>query len=319
MIPIGTDAWTTHPVDSGTNDPSADLLHLLDFDGTGSYTLYYLPVGSLPPSVTSLTPVSPNPASGPQSSIQVTFSEQINLASFNPSDVVLTVNNGSNVITNPAGLTLTYVSGTTYQINGLSTYTAASGVYQITVLPGVVQDSAEEPSTGSVSEQWANGNVGPYVSQIASVASPRNTPVSSVDVTFDEAINAATFTYQDVSLTLNGGSNLITNSVTISAVSGQTNTYAINGLSGLTSAAGNYVLTVNAAGISDNSSRAGQGSASSDWTVDLTPPTLVSMQQVSTNPRNTVVTSLDVTFSEPINLSTFTDANLNLSLNGGAT
>ena len=63
---------------------------------------------------------------------------------------------------------------------------------------------------------------------------PRNTSVGSIDVTFSEPVNLATFTDTALSLTDNGGSNLITGAVTVSLVSGST--YQIKGLSGLTTA-----------------------------------------------------------------------------------
>ena len=70
------------------------------------------------------------------------------------------------------------------------------------------------------------------VSSIAAVTpNPRNTAVGSVDVTFTKPINAATFTTADLSLTDNGGPNLITSAVTISLVTGTTSTYAIGDLS----------------------------------------------------------------------------------------
>ena len=65
---------------------------------------------------------------------------------------------------------------------------------------------------------------------------PTNTAVGSVDVTFSEPINSATFTSANVTLTDNGGPNLITSAVTISLVSGST--YEIDGLAGLTAAEG---------------------------------------------------------------------------------
>ena len=80
----------------------------------------------------------------------------------------------------------------------------------------------------------------PQISSVAAVTpNPRNTPVGSVDVTFSEPINPATFTTANLSLTDNGGPNLITSAVTISLVSGTTSTYQIGGLSGLTTAEGN--------------------------------------------------------------------------------
>ncbi len=48
---------------------------------------------------------------------------------------------------------------------------------------------------------------------------PRNTPVSAVQVTFDEPINLSTFTAADITLTDDGGANLITSAATTAFVS----------------------------------------------------------------------------------------------------
>ena len=65
---------------------------------------------------------------------------------------------------------------------------------------------------------------------------PRNTAVSTVNVTFTRAINTASLARVALTLTDNGGSDLITGAVSVSLVSGSTSTYAINGLAGLTTA-----------------------------------------------------------------------------------
>ena len=123
----------------------------------------------------------------------------------------------------------------------------------------------------------------------------RNSSVSTIDVTFSEAINPATFTTADLSLTDNGGPNLITSAVTINFASGFT--YQIGGLSGLTSAEGNYKLTVDATGIHDLAGNAGTNSLSTTWSMDTTPPT----STVSPLPPTTTSTSftVSVTGSDP--------------------
>ena len=69
-----------------------------------------------------------------------------------------------------------------------------------------------------------------------------------------------------MTLTDDGGPNLITGSVSISLVSGSM--YQIGGLAGLTAAAGTYTLTVNAADIEDQYGNPGTGSMSTSWVVD---------------------------------------------------
>ena len=74
-------------------------------------------------------------------------------------------------------------------------------------------------------------------------------------------------------MTDNGGPNLITGAVTISLVSGTTSTYQIGGLSGLTTAKGTYMLTVNASSIQVPAGNFGTSSMSTSWLMDTTPPT----------------------------------------------
>ena len=110
------------------------------------------------------------------------------------------------------------------------------------------------------------------VSSISAVSpNPRNSAVSSIDFTFSEAIKTTGLTSGALTLTDNGGANLINSGVTITLVSGDT--YAIGGLSSLSTAEGQYTLTVNAADIQDLNGFAGTGTASTTWLMDTTPPT----------------------------------------------
>ena len=110
------------------------------------------------------------------------------------------------------------------------------------------------------------------VSSITAVSpNPRNSYVSSIDVTFNEPINTSSLTSGALTLTDDGGSNLINGGVSLSLVSGDT--YAIGGLMGLTTAQGEYMLTVNAADIQDQNGVAGTDALSTSWLMDTTPPT----------------------------------------------
>ena len=69
------------------------------------------------------------------------------------------------------------------------------------------------------------------VTAIAPVSpNPRNAPVSTIDVTLSLPAAAGAFTSTALTLTDDGGPNLITGSVSISLVSGST--YQIGGLAG---------------------------------------------------------------------------------------
>ena len=157
--------------------------------------------------------------------------------------------------------------------------------------------------------------VGPTVSKVKDVLSPTPTAVDSVEVTFSEAVNPSTFDFRDLALTLNGGPNLITDTVTVAFVSGST--YLIGGLTGLTGAAGMYRLSVSAAGVLDLAGNAGTGSASTEWVNDPNARDRVRIDQVSPDPRKSAVASLNVTFTRPVDANTFDYRDLVLTRNGG--
>ena len=111
------------------------------------------------------------------------------------------------------------------------------------------------------------------VSLRAIATNPRNVFMASDDVTFSEPINLTNFDFSAVTLTLNGGVNLINSGVTISLVSGAAATYRIAGLETLTTPEGAYVLTVDAGKVQDLIGNDGTGTASVSWLMDTTPPT----------------------------------------------
>jgi hypothetical protein len=91
----------------------------------------------------------------------------------------------------------------------------------------------------------------------------RTTPVSSVDITFSEEIEAAKLTRADLKLTRNAGANLIDSGVSILFVSGRT--YRITGMGTLTADSGLYELTVDMPGIVDVAGNAGVVSPTMSW------------------------------------------------------
>jgi hypothetical protein len=229
----------------------------------------------------------------------------------------LSLNGGPNLIASGAAVSLTLVSNTTYSVNGLAPYTAQDGNYALTVNGLGIYDLWDN-NAGNISAttQWAKGNVAPVVESITPISpNPRNMPVSSVSVTFSKAINPATFDYNDLSLTVNGGPNLITSAVTVTPQSGSL--FTISGLGALTGAQGNYLLTVNATGVQDTGGLAGFGSQAVTWSTITTGPTITGLEPINTNPRNIVVQTLGVTFSEPINPATFNFNDITLTKDGG--
>ena len=160
------------------------------------------------------------------------------------------------------------------------------------------------------------------LTSLASVSpNPRNTAVSAIDVTFSEPINTSSLTAGALTLTDNGGSNLIDSGVSLALVSGTTSTYAIGGLSGLTTAQGLYTLTVNAADIQDNHGNFGSGTLSTTWLMDTAAPTstVSPLPQIGTS-LNFNVTVTGTVPTQPVGSPTVDIASFNIyvSTNGGA-
>jgi RHS repeat-associated protein len=314
VIPVNDQAWQTNESISPTGVTSVDYeLHILDYDSTGSYLVYYRPTTATAPTVASISSIS-SPQAGSISSVDVAFSEPIDPSTFTAANLSLTLNGGANLIN--SDVTITQDSPTTFTIGGLSSHTTGDGNYTFTVSAAGITDFFGDEGTGSLSTEWATGvNVPVIVSVGAGSPSLVNTPVDTVDVVLSEAIEPASFDYNALSLTLNGGSNLITSGVTVTEINATT--YQIGGLAGLTAANGEYVLTVSAAGLVDASGNTGVGFLSDTWSMNTVGPTIASIPTYIQSPRNIVVPSIDVIFSEPIVPSSFTYQDITYSNDGG--
>ena len=175
-VPVGTDAWTTDRTFSTTDSSFTrdNILHLLDDNGTGSYTLVYTKLDTTPPTITSLQSVSPNPRGDAVSSLSVTFSEPIDAATFDYHDLALTREGGTtNLITN--GVTITPVAGTTatFLIGGLAPLTAAAGSYVLTVDATGVDDLSANAGVGTQSDSWSTVPNVPIVNDFAISPNPQ--------------------------------------------------------------------------------------------------------------------------------------------------
>jgi hypothetical protein len=304
----------------GTGEGNPLLTGYTDYGSLGQYTLDIglAAFDTVGPTITSISSIT-SPTIAPVFSIDVTFSEPIDVSTFTFADLSLTFNGGANLINSFSGLSVSLVSGNTYRISGLTTLTTPSGNFVFSVNPSTITDLAGNAGTGApATTAWTHDATAPTLSSIEAPASPRATSVSTLTVTFSEAIDLNTFTFADLSLTLNGGANLITagSGVGVAFLSGST--YLVYGLDALNASDGAYQFTINPTQIRDIAGNAGASTLlASSWTVDSTPPTITSISSVS-SPRNTSIPSLVVIFSETIDISTLTFADLSLTLDGGA-
>jgi ELWxxDGT repeat protein len=311
---IKTDnVWLTDRTFPGTGRPTYEnILHLVDFDSTGSYTITYSSGDTISPTA-DIIDVSPDPRTTAVGSIDVTFSEAIQGSTFNYQDLSLTLNGGANLIT--SATTVALVSDTTYRITGLDT--SGDGQYLLSLATSGITDLDGNAGTTTATETWTKAVNAPTILAINGIANPlRNSAVNSLEVAFSQTINPSTLDISDFSLTLNGGANLLTASNTITSLSGST--YSIGNIQGITGNAGNYVFSVNASGVQNLAGNTGIGNRTVNWQLDNIQPTLQSISGVSVSSRRQPVQQVEVTFSEAIDITTLSASDITLNRNGVA-
>ena len=291
-----------------------NILHFLDKDSTGSYTIIYDSNDNAPPQVREIIDVSPNPRNTVVDSLTVVFSEAIRANTFNYQDLSLTLDGGANLITN--SVTISQIDPNTFQINNLTGITGNIGQYQLTVNATGIQDLAGNAGAGIVNETWTFTGDRPTIASIIGFNTTLlNTAVNSFDVTFTEAIVPTSFDYTDITLRRNNGESLVNNTVTITQI--DATTFRVGNFAPFTNTEGDYQLLVTANGVQDTDSNNGVGGKGFNWVLDTTIPTFTSITDL-TSPRNTVVTSLEISFSEVINKDTLDFNDLTLTRDGGS-
>ncbi|MBD2492423.1 Calx-beta domain-containing protein, partial [Aulosira sp. FACHB-615] len=307
--------WTTDRTFPATGRPIYEnILHLLDNNataGTQTYTITYTTGDQTPPKVREIVDVDPNPRNTPVNTLDVVFTEPIKAATFDASDITLTLDG---IAVNTNNLNISQVNANTYRIGNLQGITGNVGQYQLSVNAAGVQDFEGLSGTGVVTENWIFTGERPAVASITGFTSNRlTTPVNTVTVSFTEAINPSSFDFSDLFLNRNGGGDLIKSTVSISQIDAAT--YQINNLGDLTNVDGEYSFLINARGVTDTDGNTGVGAKGFTWTLDTNAPSLLSITDV-TSPRNTKVSTLDIAFSKSIDSTTFDLSDVILTRDG---
>ena len=315
-VPVGTNAWQTDRTWKESEQPPVyeDMLHIFDYGGAAAYRLEYEPYDNEGPEVASIER-PPAVLYGPLAALDVTFTEPIAPATFDVGDLALTRDAAA---VDVAGLNVVRIDAMNYRIEGLAAVTDQDGAYVLTVGAGGVEDVSGNAGVGSASAVWTKAQQA--VTVLALIDAPRgvvNEIDGSVYVRFSQAIAAGSFDYADVSLTLDGGPNLVgPDAVTIGRVSPET--YRVTGLDELADGEGEFVLTVDATGVQDDGGGAsGVGSASASWSLDTTGPAVLEVRGAPDGPTNQALESLDVVFQEPIAPASFDGDDLTLRRDGG--
>ena len=316
-VAVGTNAWQTDRSykESEKQPVYEDVLHLLDYDSTGRYKLVYAPIDDQRPQLLAVEqPDSPTLHS--IDSLEVSFSEQIDLMTFDQNDLVLTRDGGSNLIT--SGVTIGHIESGRYLISGFGPLTTDDGTYELTVDAAGLTDLYQNSGVGSETAEWFKAEFAPTI--LAIIGAPTgitNQAPGTVYVKFSEPVDKATFDWDNIELTLDGGANLVVaDSLTVSAVT--PDTFRVNGLDALAASGCTYVLTANAAGVVDlDQGSGGIGAAVVEWYMDTDGPVITRITDEPTGTIAATVDELEVVFNEAINGGTFDTADLSLVRDNG--
>ena len=217
----------------------------------------------------SIGDIAPDPRNSAVSSVTITFSEAV--AGFNLADLSLTRDGGSNLLTGSESLT-TGDGGTTWTLSGISGLTGADGEYTLTLTAdqsGIIDSQLNFLAVGDA-DAWTVETVVPTATISPVSPDPSAGAVNSIVITFSEAVTG--FTAADLSLTLDGGANLLNGSETLN--SGDNITFTLSNLAALTGADGAYVLTLTslASGIQDAAANLLAANAVEAFVVDTIAP-----------------------------------------------
>jgi hypothetical protein len=299
-----------HTLGSGKFTLDASIFSIIPVHPSVTVTV----VDSTPLTVTSvINPTSPSTVAIDY--VDFTFSQAIDVTSFDWTSITLSYNFGLNQITSSTPVEITLLSGTTYRISGFK-YNASkyTGSYELTLVEGGVTNTIGKPLSGSAQANWTMDAPPPQILNSSDYDVPRVVPVSAIAVRLSQPADLSTFTWEDLVLTRDGGANLTNSGITIALSSWDPNVYQIFFPADIMAPSGNYQLTINGEDMRTQAGGIGfMNSTVTNWTI------LAKMLNASqfTTPRTVPVTSVAVRLSEPCNLSTFTWEDLYLSIDGG--
>ncbi|MCY2967076.1 MAG: Ig-like domain-containing protein [Planctomycetota bacterium] len=154
---VNADRTFTYIADSGfTGRDSASYALSDGNNGVDTGTLTFDVSAAL---TAVFTPVTPDPRNAGVASVDVTFSRAVDPRTLSIADFRLTRNGSPNLL-GPAQ-SVTFVSGTTWRISGLTAPTIPLGVYEISVDARGVKDLSGNSGTNTAFDRWLMDYVPP--------------------------------------------------------------------------------------------------------------------------------------------------------------
>jgi autotransporter-associated beta strand protein len=291
------DGETSGITDLFGNSPAAGTFEVWETDCT--------------PPQAHIVDVAPDPRRTAVDQIVIVFNEPV--AGVNLADLSLTRDGGENLLTGDQ--TVATTDGMNWTLGNLGGLTAPPGRYVLTLTAAGsgIQDLAGNPLPLDAVDTWVVDTTPPTAGIVAVDPDPRHTPVGRITIQFGEPVTG--FNLADLSLTCDGGGNLLTGGAA-TLTSSDNATWTLGNLAPLTAANGEYRLTLSAAGsgIQDAAGNPLAGDAVETWVRDAVPPS-VSIIDVTPAPSISPVSQIQIVFSKPVDHCDLCD--LVLTYDGG--
>ncbi len=198
---------------------------------------------------------------------------------------------------------VSHVGGNTYRID--LGQTLDEGEYVLQIGP-VIDDAAGNAMDQELFARFHVDATPPagYI-DISGVPYPVHTAVGTVTIVFSEAVKGLDLA--DLTLTLDGGPDLLAGSSATLATSDGGITWTLSALESLTTAGGTYELKLAAVGsaVTDLVGNALSSDVTRQWTLDPVPLVVVSTSPALASGPIGPTSTIDVTFSEPIDPASF--------------
>jgi hypothetical protein len=250
-------------------------------------------VDTTPPTL-DIIDVSPDPRATGVSQVTFVFSEEV--TDFTLADLHLFLDGEEIILT--GGNAPTTSDNITWTVSNLASATSAEGSYLLKVAAGgTLHDAAGNTLPAEVRDTW-QVIATPPVADVQDVSpDPRVTSVDEIVVSFNVPVTG--FDLSDLSLTRDTMNVSLLGLQPPTSLDGMN--WHITGLAALTSADGDYVFSVVAAGsgIQDLAGNAFAVDATDQWRKDSVAP-IVTITPISPDPINSSVGSITLTFSKPV-------------------
>ncbi len=299
-IPLDN-AWLTHvTLPDGDEPVYENKFHMVDiFEDLGEqeYTITWKLKDPDPPAILRIDGAPSAFVSQPVTTFNIKFNKEIDPATFTWQDMILRLQGGDDIM--DSSIVITRIDSVNYSID-MSTLTTGNGFYVLTVQAAEIQDL--DGTKGKVGKQamWTQFLNVPVVEEFIGLPEGEaGDPFNYLLVQFNLPIDINTLVPERFLISKAGLP--VEGSVTIIQMDTEAKLFKLSGLEAMMTSDGDYILTVDLPNIATIDGEQGLLQQEVGWTIDRTPPTLLSISDIREGGFDELhVTGMQILFNEAV-------------------